>query len=158
MRSNPKRLHRQRAMLDSKLAKLRPFTRLAAPPRGGWLRGVRESLGLSADQMGKRLGISKQSVLALEANEVRRTISLQSIDRAARALGCTVAYSVVPDRSLDEMLEARARQVAERKLERVGHSMALEAQRPPAELTKVQIRELAQEIKAKLGRELWEET
>jgi predicted DNA-binding mobile mystery protein A len=157
MRSNPRRLTRQREQLDAKLEQLRPFVAAAATPREGWLKSVRESLGMRAAQMAKRIGTSKQSVLALETSEVKRTASLQSLDRAARALGCTLAFAIVPDRPLAAVLEARARAVARRKLARVGHSMALEAQQPPPALTEIQIDELAREIKQKLSRELWDE-
>jgi len=158
MRQNSRRLNRQRAQLDAKLAELRPFVDLAAPPRGGWLKSLRESLGMTAAQMAKRTGISKQSVRAIETNEVKRTASLRSLDRAARALGCTLTYAIVPQRSLEELVETRAHEVARRKLGRVGHSMALEAQRPPSGLTDLQVTELAKEIKDELSRELWDES
>jgi predicted DNA-binding mobile mystery protein A len=112
---------------------------------------------MSAEQLGKLMGISKQGVATLEKNEVRRTLSLGSLERAARALGCKVAYAIVPETSLEAIVSARATLVARRKLARVGHSMALEAQGPPAELDELQVTELANELKRKLGRDLWDE-
>lgn len=156
MRQNPKRLHRQRTHLDAKLAKLRPALDQVGVPRGGWLRAVRESLGMSAEQLGRRLGISRQTVLKLEGNEVRKALTLQSLDRAARALGCRVAYAIVPERSLEEQLDERARIVARRNLERVAHSMSLEAQQLPADLHELQVAELARDLKTKLG-QIWDE-
>lgn len=112
---------------------------------------------MSAEQLGKRLGISKQAVGSLERNEVRKTVSLDSLEKAARGLGCRVAYAIVPEPSLEALLDQRAQAVARRKLARVAHSMALEAQGPSAELDQLQLDELANELKEKLGRELWDE-
>jgi|ERR1022692_2718879 predicted DNA-binding mobile mystery protein A len=156
MRQIPKRLHRQRAQLDARLAKLRPALGQAIIPHGGWLKAVRESLGMSAEQLGHRLGISKQTVLQQEGNEARKALTLASLDRAARALGCRVAYAIVPERSLEAAVDERARLVAERRLERVAHSMRLEEQTPPSNLHRLQVAELAAELKSKLSH-LWDE-
>lgn len=112
---------------------------------------------MSAEHLSNRLGISKQALLSIEANEVRRTVSLGSLDKVAHALGCTVVYAIVPPRPLEDTVEERARAVARRRLARVGHSMALEGQQPPPDLDDLQIEELAQEIKSKLGRALWDD-
>ena len=138
------------------MAKLRPALAQLTVPRGGWLKAVREGLGMSAEQVGRRLGLTKQTVLQLEGNEVRKALTLASLERTAHALGCQVAYALVPGRSLEEEVDARARLVAERRLARVAHSMRLEEQSPPAHLHRLQIEELATELKAKLAH-LWDE-
>lgn len=157
MRRNPRRLHRQRAHLDLKLDALRPSLDRATMPRGGWLRSIRDSLGMSAEQLGQRLGISKQAVLKLESNEVRKSLSIGSLERLAHALGCRLAYALIPNESLEAQLDRRARLVARRSLTRVGHSMALEAQRPPESLHDLQVTELANELKDRLSTELWDD-
>jgi predicted DNA-binding mobile mystery protein A len=156
MRLSPTRLHRQRAHLDTKLDNVRPALAQLATPRGGWMRAIRESLGMSAQQLGKRLGISKQGVANLERNEVRKTLSLESLERAARALGCRVVYALVPDEPLESQLDTQAIIVARKKLQRVRHSMALEDQRPPDELHELQVKELAKKLKEHLSSDLWD--
>lgn len=143
--------------MDEKLRRVRPRVADLAVPRGGWIKAVRESLGMSAEQLGARIGISKQAVLKIEANEARRSLTLSSLEQAAGALGCRLAYAIVPDEALDARLDSRASRVARRKLERARHSMALEAQAPPPALHELQVRELAQELKARLSRDLWDE-
>ncbi len=143
--------------MDVKLDALRPSLDQATTPRGGWLRAIRDSIGMSATQLGQRLGISKQAVLKLESNEVRKSLSIGSLERVARALGCRLAYAVIPDESLGAQLERRARLVAQRSLMRIGHSMALEAQQPPGSLHDLQVTELANELKDRLSTELWED-
>jgi predicted DNA-binding mobile mystery protein A len=156
MRPNRKRLHRQRAQLDSRLDRLRPILD-GALPRGGWIKSVRESLGMPAEQMGQRLGISKQAALKLESNEQQKSVTLASLERAARALGCRLTYAIVPERSLEALLDDQARRAAKEDLARVSHSMALEAQSPPPHLQALQLEEMARELKEKLGAELWKE-
>jgi predicted DNA-binding mobile mystery protein A len=156
MRLNRNRVRRQRAHLDAKLASagVDSLGRIVSP-RLGWLKAVRESLGMSAEQLATRLGVTKQSVLSLERNETRGTASLKSLDRAASALGCRLAYALIPDQSIEAMVDARALAVARQKLERVGHTMALEAQAPPSDLHELEVRELARELKEKLSADLW---
>lgn len=144
--------------MDAKLDALRPSLDHATMPRGGWLRSIRDSLGMSAEQLGRRLGISKQAVLKLESNEVRKSVSIASLERVARALGCRLTYALIPDESLEAQLDRRAQLVARRSLLRVGHSMALEAQQPPRSLHDLQVTELANELKDRLSSELWDES
>jgi predicted DNA-binding mobile mystery protein A len=158
MRLNRNRVRRQRAHLDAKLASagVKSLAQTVSP-RLGWLKAVRESLGMSAEQLASRLGVTKQSVLSLERNEARGTASLKSLDRAAKALGCRLTYALIPELSLEAMLDARAVAVARQKLERVGHSMSLEAQAPPSELHDLEVKDLARELKEKLSADLWNE-
>lgn len=106
-----------------------PGPEAAVVPRAGWVRAIREALGMSQAQLAGRMGISRQSVQDLEKSEAERRITLDSLDRAARAMGCRVVYSLVPESgSLDELLERRANQVADALLRPADHSMKLEAQ------------------------------
>lgn len=157
MRIAPSRVRRQRGQLDAKLARIRPLVTDLASPRSGWIRAIREAIGMSAEQLAARLAVTKQGVRRLETAEADKTISLQTLERAARALGCRVHYVVVPDESLEAHVDARARAVARRILAPVRHSMALESQEPPSELEELQVEEIAAELKSKRSRELWDE-
>ena len=112
---------------------------------------------MSAEQLGKRIGVTKQAIANLERREPRHTVSLDSLERAAQAMGCRLVYALVPDQSLEEKVDERARATARRQLARVGHSMLLEAQKPPAELHERQLDEVAQELKRQLRSELWDD-
>jgi len=110
---------------------------------------------MSAAQLGKRLGMGAANVLKLEANEVRRSLTLASLERAAEAMGCRLVYALIPEKSLEARVEEQAARVARAKLERTEHSMLLEDQSVPGNLQELQTVELAKEIKEKLGPELW---
>lgn len=105
-----------------------PSPSAVTPPPGGWLRNLREALGMTRVQLAARLGITPPSLMDLERSEAERRITLESLDRVAAALGCRVVYAVVPEDSLEEIRERRANAVADSILTPTGHSMTLEAQ------------------------------
>jgi predicted DNA-binding mobile mystery protein A len=98
------------------------------PPTKGWIRGIRDALGMTGVRLAKRLRVSPQTVEAMEKSEASGSIQLSTLRRAAEALGCTLVYALVPNTSLDDAMKQRARKIAIRDLQRVAHSMKLEAQ------------------------------
>ncbi len=64
----------------------------------------------------------------LERSEASGKISLDSLNRVAKALRCRVVYALVPEKPLDEMQRVRAQRIAESVVKPVSHSMKLEAQ------------------------------
>ncbi len=118
---------RGRKRLDERLLALKPEDRFSVPPKG-WVRAVRDALGMTGVQFAQRLQIRPQSVGALEKSEATGSIQLKTLRRAAEALDCTLVYALVPNTSLDGVMRARARKIAMRELGRVAHTMKLEAQ------------------------------
>ena len=61
---------------------LTPYRKAAArrPPKG-WIRAIRDALGMTAEQLGERLQITQPSVQRLEQSEADDTI--QHLDRHA---------------------------------------------------------------------------
>ena len=115
-----------RRSLDRVLAPFRQLPKHA--PSHGWIRALRDALGMTAQQLGERMQISQPSVHRLEHSEAEGTIQLSSLRKAAAALDCEVVYALVPRRSLRETYDAAARRVARRELGLIGHTMALEDQ------------------------------
>lgn len=88
--------------------------------RWGWLRGVRQALGMRVGEVGQRLKVGKSEVYRLEMSEARETITLKRLRAAAEAIGCEVVYAVVPRRGTLEDLAAelekeRRKQKSERR-------------------------------------------
>jgi predicted DNA-binding mobile mystery protein A len=121
-----------RKHLDRRLARLQPTTEFARPPRG-WIRAIRDALGMTAAQLARRLGVSQPRVIAMEKAEQRGAITLTSLSNAAEALDCTLVYAMVPNRTLDAVVRERAIDVATEHLARIDHSMRLENQGLEAE-------------------------
>ncbi|MBB6125417.1 mobile mystery protein A [Sphingobium subterraneum] len=119
--------NRARGRLDKKFEALRPLDRFAMPPKG-WIRAIRDAIGMTGAQLGKRVGNSPQGIVGLERSEAAGTIQLNTLRRAAEAMECVLVYAIVPKTSLADMVNRRAREIAQRALQRVSHSMALEDQ------------------------------
>jgi len=92
------------------------------------MRAVRDALGMTGVQLARRLGVRPQTVDTLEKSEVSGSIQLATLRRVAAALDCTLVYALVPNDSLEGAVTTRARRIALRELERVAHTMKLEAQ------------------------------
>jgi predicted DNA-binding mobile mystery protein A len=113
--------------LDKRLNPLRPLANATRPSRG-WIRAVREALGMTTAQLAKRMDVSQPRIVELEKAEASGNITMRSLERAAEALGCQVVYALIPREPLTTTLEERALQVAERQLSSVEQTMRLEAQ------------------------------
>ncbi|MGB6688883.1 MAG: helix-turn-helix domain-containing protein [Terracidiphilus sp.] len=98
-------------------------------PSGGWIRTIRQALGVSSGEVGRELGTSRQLPLQLEKGEAEYRITLKSLRAVANALGCDLVYALVPRAgSMQESIEDRARAEAKNRVLSVEHSMALENQ------------------------------
>lgn len=138
---------------------LRPYPspETATAPRGGWVRALREALGMTQAQLGGRAGISRQSVQDFERAEAERRITLESLDRLARAMGCRMVYALVPEGgTLDGLRERRALALAEAQLQPADHSMKLEAQGVTAPERERQRKLLADALLNGSPRKLWQ--
>ncbi|MFO1255421.1 MAG: mobile mystery protein A [Sphingomonadaceae bacterium] len=123
----PEVRQRARERLDTKLAAIKPLDQFAVPPKG-WIRAIRDAIGMSGAQLAHRLGMTAQGLVSVERSEALGRIQLNTLRRAAEAMDCVLVYALVPETSLTEMVENRARELALTALQRVSHSMALEDQ------------------------------
>lgn len=107
-----------------------PLRSLKLPsPQKGWIRALREAMGVSYAELGERLQASRSLAAQQEKAEVDDRITLRSLRACASALDCDLVYAFVPrGASIEETLAARARAVASQTVRRVEHSMALEDQ------------------------------
>jgi len=140
--------------LDSILACWRSAELPARPP-SGWIKAIREALGMSAAYMAKRMGVAQSTAHRLETSEADDTITLGSLRRAADALGCELQYALVPKQSIAQTMETQANKIARERMAAVAHTMALEAQATSVETVDTQVQELAQSILKGSRRELW---
>ena len=120
-----------RAQLDKRFHELGPAKRYSPPVRG-WIKAIREALGMSTAQLAHRLKIKQPSVVELEKSEAKGSIELATLRRVAEALDCTLVYALVPRKPLEAMVHDHARAFARRRHEHVEHSMLLEDQKATA--------------------------
>jgi predicted DNA-binding mobile mystery protein A len=139
--------------------RFKPFYALRHEPRPpkGWIRAIRDALGMTGVQFGKRMGVAQPRVLEIEKGEISGSITLNTLNRAAEALGCTVVYTLIPHRPLHEMLEQQAKRVALRLLCHVEQTMSLEDQAVKNKIARNEMLEqLISQLLCKPAR-LWDE-
>lgn len=144
---------KSRLHLDDRFKKIGPAGRFAPPVRG-WIRAIREALGMSSTQLAKRLGVKQPSVIAFEQSEAKDTIELATLRRVAEALDCTLVYALVPNKPLKAMVRDRARALARRRFVPVEHSMELEDQKVSVKHSQALLDELVRELNPN---RLWDE-
>ena len=143
-----------RHSLDAHLDRLRPWVGEPRPHRG-WIRALRDALGMSTTEMAARMGVAQQAITELERSELHATIRLETLGRAAEALDCDLVYALVPRRSLDEAVTEQGRRRAMRLLDQVAHHSRLEDQTVSESATASQLDELAARFIDRRG--LWTE-
>jgi predicted DNA-binding mobile mystery protein A len=143
-----------RKALEGRLAPFREQL-LTRPPKG-WLRAIRDALGMTTAQYAGRLGVSQPRISALEKSEMDETVTLATLRRAAEALDCRLVYMIVPNRPLDDMLRDRATRRADEQLARVDHTMRLENQGLTARDLELERARIIDELLRGDTRRLWD--
>lgn len=126
-------------------------------PNRGWVRAIREGLGMTNVQLTKRMRKkAPQTIEGMQKSEVAETIQLGTLRKLAEAMGCRLVYAVVPPKPLAEIRRDRARQIAERVIKRTAHSMRLEGQGISDEAERRQLENLIDQILADDPKTLWQ--
>ena len=144
-----------RKNLDRKLAFLREQT--LARPRSGWIRAIRDALGMSTRQLARRMGVVQSRIVALEQAEANDATTLKSLREAAAALDCQLVYALVPNAPLDTIVHNRAAAKARAQLAPVAQGMLLENQSLTATRMDEEHQRLIAEILSEPLRHLWED-
>ena len=158
MKTNKRDLLNQRQIIEKRL---RPWLALRdeRPPQSGWIKAIRGSLGINTRQLASMLGTTHAAVSTLEKREALGTATLESIEKAAKAMKCKVVYALVPEiphSNLDSIVTAEAHALASELLRKIEHSMRLEQQGGDSADTQSQIDRLAFELKSKMDSRIWD--
>jgi predicted DNA-binding mobile mystery protein A len=124
----PRLAAQSRSHLDGRFKEWGAVNQYQAPVRG-WIKAIREALGMTTAQLAQRAGVRQPSIIALERSEEKGSIELATLRRAAEALDCKLIYALVPNKPLDAMVRERARAFVRKRLRPVEHSMLLEDQK-----------------------------
>jgi predicted DNA-binding mobile mystery protein A len=136
---------------------LNPWRSLpSSRPSGGWLRAVRQALGMTTRQLAKAVGVTQAAVVDAERTEAKGDITLSTLQRYAAGLGCDLTYALVPKRPLQEVVAERAEQIARDEVSRAKHSMALEDQSTSREHLEHEIAELRRKLMEGKRSRLWQ--
>jgi len=145
-----------RKNLERRLAPLRGMEALARPPRG-WVKAIREALGMTTAQLARRLGVSQPRIVQAERSEVEDSMTLRSLREMAAGLNCRLVYALVPNEPLDDLLRDRASKIAATRLASANHTMKLENQAlAPGDL-EIERQRLIEQLISGSPRRLWDD-
>ncbi len=129
---------------------------VAVPPTG-WIKAIRTAIGMSMQQLGNKLSVSKQGILDMERREKDGSITIRSLKEIGRALDMQLVYGFIPnDGSLNALIEKRATELAAKIVLRTSNTMKLEDQGNTNQRIEKAIKERAEEIKNEMPKILWD--
>ena len=144
--------------LDQQLKEWRMLSNHSQRPKVGWVKTLRTALNMSVMQIAKNLGVKRGRITQLENAEATGGVTVRALKEAANAMDCEFVYAIVPKNfsTLEEMIKARAKQVATERVASVAHSMALEAQSVDQKYLKLQCDELTKNLIENFNKSLWD--
>ena len=146
----------QLQQLNSKMRGFASLKQVAMPPTG-WIKAIRTAIGMSMQQLGNKLNVSKQGIMDIEKREKDGSITIKSLREIARAMDMQLVYGFVPnDGSLVALIEKRATELATQIVMRTAHTMKLEDQANSKKRIETAIRERATAIKNEMPKILWD--
>lgn len=146
----------QLQQLNSKMLGFASLKQVAMPPTG-WIKAIRTAIGMSMQQLGNKLNVSKQGIMDIEKREKDGSITIKSLREIARAMDMQLVYGFVPnDGSLDALIEKRATELATQIVMRTANNMKLEDQANSKKRIETAIRERAAAIKNEMPKILWD--
>jgi predicted DNA-binding mobile mystery protein A len=142
--------------LNSKMLAYASLQKVAPPPTG-WIKAIRNAIGMSMQQLGNRLSITKQSVQDIERREKDGSITIKALREAAKALDMQLVYGFVPaDGSLEALIDRKAKELAKQIVLRTSNTMKLEDQENSKQRIEKAIEERAIIIKNEMPKTLWD--
>ena len=141
-----------RRRLDQRFDRHGDLADLVPPPQG-WIRTLRDSLGMTSGDLARRMSVHPSRISAIERGEREQTLKLDTLIRVADALNCDLVYALVPRSSLDSMVSDQARRCAVKHLQGVMAHSRLEDQEVTPDDLEAQIDDLAAEFLRR--RDLW---
>jgi predicted DNA-binding mobile mystery protein A len=146
----------QLQQLNSKMLSFASLRQVAIPPTG-WIKAIRTAIGMSMQQLGNKLNVSKQGILDIEKREKDGSITIKSLKEIARVMDMQLVYGFIPnDGSLDVLIEKRATELATKIVLRTSNTMKLEDQGNSNKRIQKAIEERAVSIKNEMPKILWD--
>lgn len=145
-----------REQLEKRLESLREFSCVGVPEQG-WVKTIREALGMSASQLGRRVGLHQSRVSRLESAEKKGNLKLSSLQKIAKGLGMKFVYGFVSNLTLEEIFKERAKNIASKRLERLRTTMSLEKQGLSSGEEKKAFDDMVEKIMIDPPKDFWDE-
>ncbi len=154
MKAKHKKLAREQ--LDATLQRFESL-KTVVPPQKGWIRAIRDALGMTGEQLAARLNVNKQRVSRIQQDEKLGKVKLETLRNVADALDCVFVYGFIPRESLEQTVRNQARLVAKKRLARSSQTMRLEKQELNETDKDKALKELIEDIVNEMPKTLWNE-
>ncbi len=125
----PEETQRLRAELDEIGVAFRLCKRETQRPEG-WMRAVRQAVGVPVIELARRMGVAKSQVFRLEESEQQGRVRIDSLQCAAEAMGCELVYALVPRAGKFASMAAIQRAEEEARHEREEERRKMQARKP----------------------------
>ena len=145
--------------LDEIQDKLNSFSVLKSviSPDNGWVNAIRISIKMSLRQLGERLHITPQGVRDLEKREKEGAITINTLKEVGRVLDMDLVYGFISrHNSLEDMIEERAREIAEEVILKTEQTMQQDNIRKSENEIKKAVQQKTYEISSKMPTNLWD--
>ncbi len=127
---------------------------LTVPPEG-WLCTTRKALTMSGAQLARRLGVSRALVSKAEKNELSDRVTLKTMKQMSAAMGCRFVYAIVPEKTIDDIIELHATKKATEIVQLTSYQMALEGQTLSEQQIKFEVNRLKLEMIKSIPFDFW---
>ncbi len=143
-----------REQLDQKMAKFRNLGALY--PSSGWIKVVREALGMSLRQLGKKANLDPSRISRLEKAEMSGELKLSTLRKIAEALDMEFVYAFVPKTDLEAIVRDQAKKIAIERMAKLNHTMRLEKQELSEEEKKKSLQDMIDKIVFEEQKKIWD--
>ena len=144
-----------REQVQRQLEKYQTLIDISVPPKG-WIKAIKDALGMNGRQLAKRLGVTRQRISLLEKQELDGTVTLNTMKKSAEALDSVFVYCLIPRKKLEETVRDQARKIALKRLNRASHTMNLENQALDSKENENILNHLIEEIMHEQSSDLWD--
>jgi len=154
MKAKHKKLAREQ--LNATLKRFEPLKTQVSPAKG-WVRAIRDALGMTGGQLATRLNVNKQRVSRIEKDEKRGKVKLETLRNVAEAMDCIFVYGFVPRDSLEQIVREQAKLVAKKRIAQSDQAMRLEKQELTKDRKEKELTDLIEDIVSTMPKSLWDQ-
>ncbi|MDA9189358.1 helix-turn-helix domain-containing protein [bacterium] len=113
--------------------------------RPGWIKYIRSLLGMTLKELGTLADVSLSTVAQAEKREAEGKVTIETLNKIAKAMECEFVYAFVPKEDISDMLKKKAMEKAKRSILRADTHMSLEDQKVQVDLNS-RVETLAQKL------------
>ena len=114
-------------LVSKKIEAIRPALKEASV-HPGWIAFIRKALGMTYEQLAKKVNLHTSTVSDAEKREADGKVTVETLKKYAEAMGCDFVYAFVPKVKLEDFIKEKAREKVIERFKEANIHMALEGQ------------------------------